>query len=391
MRAKLVILVTLFIADSILTSYSVLGVPLRLYIALMTIFVALIGFKKKETVNLKFFYHYLLIVFVFISSYLLSDIKMITYISRNISIIAIAVLMSKVVDLETLEKFFKVVLIFGIVNCIFTILQALQVDVVWKLISYWRPSLQYLGGGFYSYGGEGVNIYPPGLADLSVRNGYYIAMTFPLVYFLRKRKLLFFSSLVLFFVAAFVVQQRSCFYLMCIITFVMTYRLITKVSSRVFFGFIFGIVILSYTLVELTLSETRLTQTSDPERLRSLMNTKRLFYENTFTGGFKRYISYFGTDNSYLPHNDLLNAFIFAGVIGFILLILFYGRLVKFLYRNVKSNDPIIFAVSLGIFGFIGSSMFHNLGFTLGSYQIWWLILPLTTYIFYQKQRIQTL
>jgi hypothetical protein len=215
----------------------------------------------------------------------------------------------------------------------------------------------------------------PGIFGDTVKNAFYIAVLAPLAFipfFFKRRKKtnVIFSIIVLFFavVACFMTQQRTAFGLLlstiCAfgVLIFFKYPIITVMLSTI-------IIILSSLFVEINIQDFdfgRLLEIGDAQRMRLIKDAIDFISEHPIVGGPMEFQRRAGLST----HNLLLDSWIFAGIMGFIIMmILFIKTVFNAFYTCVRGfrikNEYLIF-ISISTMVAMAYGLFHNTSYLTG-------------------------
>nr|WP_195460950.1 O-antigen ligase family protein [Alistipes sp. D31t1_170403_E11] len=186
-------------------------------------------------------------------------------------------------------------------------------------------------------------------------------------------KKIFYTILaVLGLVACFMTQQRSAFYFMLVAFIVLTY-IHFKHKLILFFGLIVLLLICSQPL-DLLLSDDSFmgrlslqTMGEDNTRERLLRNGLIFIANNTMWGGP---LAYMNANADLPPHNFILNALIYGGLLGGILLIVLFIKIflkaIRVVFNKYKRSSSSFFC-AIALICFLLQGMFHNESLVTGS------------------------
>lgn len=390
-----------FFTDQVLNAYVVGPYPIRIYV-----FVFFLGLsvtllpKRKISVQptLKLFFG---LYFLYFSLWLLGlymnggiYIENVSKLILSRYAIVFYVMGAMVLFLSDAKKykgFAYFLIFFGVINAIFTLLQFFKVDLVWHFTTMFKTSQTYIGGGRYLYGVDKVMTLPNGFSTYAVSNGYFLCGLFPtLYYFLYKKKIGMYIGLSLIYIGAgFFLQQRTAFAL-TILSFVigLIYLSKYKLIPILIIGILTSLVYFGYEQFVDAISSS-----SDTHDLRKLekgakdqgrafvyLLTFEFLKDHFMWGGLHKFLNYypFGM-KEYTPHNLFLNAWVYCGFPGFlVMVVMVFVMLKKFVsniwrYRINKNIFSLMF--SMCAFNFIMNSLTHNQGFASGDALVWYLVI----------------
>lgn len=230
---------------------------------------------------------------------------------------------------------------------------------------------------------EGTGSYLLGMRGDAVHNGYFqMIMPFFLVYIHYKyilfakasfiRDLIYYCFLTMLFVVVLLIQERSCI-LFCLGSYIfyLLFRFASlSVSKRILVGILTGFVLICglYLLLPLIseyIGKSRFVDHDNSIREYLFSNTLNFISEHPFLGGMSSFVRM----NGFPPHNIFLNAFVEAGICGFILSLCIYIKQMK---TSFKLNNAR--RVSLIAFAFIAymlNSLLHNDSILSGDVVAW--------------------
>jgi len=230
----------------------------------------------------------------------------------------------------------------------------------------------------------GISI-TPGILRTSYGNAMFLSsigtLAFGLIYVARNRyvKLLHLLCGLLGLVACFMTQQRSAFYIMLLsfsLIFYLGKGIKPLIICLVVFIFLPSFMDLSDVLNEETMGRLVLSHNliTDNARANLTQNAISFLSEHPFVGGPMEYFS----QNGMPAHNFILNAFIYGGLIGGLILVVMFFK-IQFLFLNTlfkfkKISKSLICLIALS--SFLLQGLFHNESLVFSS-TIIFILLPL--------------
>lgn len=186
------------------------------------------------------------------------------------------------------------------------------------------------------------------------------------------KKMYYVSLVILGLIACFMTQQRSAFYFMFAAFVVLTY-IYFKHKLILFFGIILLLLICSQSLGSFLSDDSFMgrlslqTMGQDDTRERLLRNGINFVADNTMWGGPLAYMD----ANAGLPsHNFILNALIYGGLFGGIILIVLFVKIlikaIRLVFNKYKRNASSFFC-AIALICFLLQGMFHNESLITGS------------------------
>lgn len=262
-------------------------------------------------------------------------------------------------------------------NIVITILQFFNYEVGWSIWTALNPNInEIIEESMIQATQDSEQIlgfnFCPGLFQSAVSNGYFMASFGLLPLFLASKKgfplkrILMYSMYLLSLVTLLIIQQRAAFYMFLILSVIIL--LATRKSQK---GFIFILfcVIISFSIAgEITLDLGRINETSLKEDSRYDLFSDALNYisSNLMFGGRADFLAHAGKS----AHNFILNALVYSGLIGTIILILIAGKMILQSIRSIVSDNvsksySLFFACAL--ISYISISLFHNESLATGT------------------------
>ena len=341
-----------------LFNQQVFGLPLRilLYSTIILYYIA----QKREIYFHKIIWYSLVFYFLFLLIRIINgDLNVVNFykemVSSSFGLLAFSFICSNE-DLN-LKRFASIYTTLFILNSAIIAAQFFGMEWSRLIPEYFSYDYRYMGDGRYSYANkiDGMSL-PTGLMDFTVATGYFHLSFLPTLFSLKRRQIL----LIFWFLTALFLGQRSVIFIALLFLVVKNRRLLFLFIPILFFWslielFLDGIGLLSYkfrggsAIVE------------DADRLELVSMALKHVQEFPLLGGLKNYSDLYGVDTN-IAHNLFLNALIYGGVIGLIILLI-YLFLVGMMSRNYMSS----FLVQTGGLLFL-NSMLHNAGIVTGDF-----------------------
>lgn len=302
-------------------------------------------------------------------------------VSYAISIISFLLISKEIRSEGTITIFVWVLIGIVIINCIITIMQYYNIPMSWSVWYFFNDAkttfTTYVVDNMHS-GAQLLGkskVFCPGIFPSSVNNGYFVASLGVLCFypqFSKKRsvgKLIQGLLVLIILVTLLMIQQRMAFFLFLGVTCVINFERHTVVTV---FTIILAAIV--FELVDMQLDEGvigRLANTED--KIRETLYETGIEYVMThlLVGGRVGYESI----NEHSAHNIFLNAIMYGGLFGGIMIVVIYFRMcykavcVVIKKFNCRRNLSVAFAYSLIIYNLI--SLTHNNSLLTGDPIIW--------------------
>lgn len=217
----------------------------------------------------------------------------------------------------------------------------------------------------------------PGIVG-DVLNGYLLSFISVLALFdkdgvIKIRNVLMWIIII---IGSFCVQERSGFYSGLVFSLFVMFKMMSKLSKK------YRIVIIPFFILIVAISSAYLFDALNSSDFRynsgGDMSDRSIIYANAWEffkqhpwGGF-----FLGIENGVLSHNLFLNALIFGGWLGglmlFIILWIQFSKIVPILFQSIKNHNDyvrLLFAVAYTMFTI--NSLVHNLSIVSGDATIW--------------------
>lgn len=233
----------------------------------------------------------------------------------------------------------------------------------------------------------------PGAFNSGVYNGYFLLTTGIMSLRLLQQKLAFSRIIpwIIITIACICVQERGPIILLLALSFYAFYKIlkshhIKKRSLSVLFITVALITIIRavYNFVSQIGSRIVNIGLEDKGRESIYDDSFNYYLDNPVFGGYFRFTDNFDT----APHNLILNAFIYGGVIGglaiVILLFVQFKPIIKTLWNNISKKNEYCFFIALAYTAFTLNSFLHNRSVVTGDVIVW--MLWAAFYFDYKKQ-----
>ena len=236
----------------------------------------------------------------------------------------------------------------------------------------------------------------PGLFG-TVSNGYYLMVTVLLSLAMQHKKwsIVGIAGTALSLLGVFLVQERSSLFLAVFLGAYLVYHLLKSKSTgtlRPLVIAIFLIVLLfvgNYAMERLMEGESRIAQVGMDSTGRDALWARSIAYivQNPIFGGFDRL-----AETGVFPHNVFLNAYVYGGLIGFVVIV--YLLYIQFnllwkIYKHANRESFVLLTFAVAYVAFTLNSMLHNASIVSGDVLLWilWGVIVSCAYIPYQAKR----
>lgn len=302
-----------------------------------------------------------------------------------VSIIAFFAIDRFVSSYERMRQFIVCLLLLIVFDDIVTILQYLGNPIGWAIGYVFSDIDKFANSAEDKSSLLGMSL-TPGILGHVVNNAFYIAMVTPLCFALigNKTKLfkLFFVGgvFVLSAVAVYMTQQRAAFYVLLISLFLLSCMILKKHPLIILSILVICLIIPVFFMdVSVNIDYGRLTQTSNTGRLHLTYEAIAFIGSHPMFGGPVSFLNKTG-----LPaHNIVLDSYINAGLMGFIVMMLLFAKTSFksakriFVGFKVKKNNFTILFTAYALFGCMFYSLTHNTSFLSGEVMVF-ILLALT-------------
>lgn len=301
-----------------------------------------------------------ILLYLLVPSYIDSLKKM-----NNVCCLVISLLLFDV--LISLGQFFNISFAWDVGNAI----NAYASEISTLYMERYDVSMGYLGVSIIN-----------GICASVVDNGYFITTSFPLLFILKKNHnkiseydAFLYISVFLTILASFLIQQRMCFYL---IVLFFVWRLWTSLSGS---GRVL-LIILAITFITSTefwlanVEFGRLDDASDSDRAETYLNSISMIFDDArlfCLGGEAYYRQFF----EHTPHNTIIGAWVYSGVLGFMvflmMIFLLLKKLLPVIMEHGSTSSLIHCSLAECCLLFIVYSMTHSTGIHNGKGLYFWL------------------
>lgn len=298
-----------------------------------------------------------------------------------------------ITTLSAIRIVINVIIILLLLDCIITILQFKNNSLGWGVWYFFNSSLlnsEEIIKNVTSVSTIqtiGNQTLCPGLFPTQVYNGYMLATAgiMNVCYYpqIKKWRLLNIIILSLTLVSLFVTQQRMAFYIFLIFCAYIYYG---RHKAMTIFLVIIGAVFYTYTNSYLTEDYIgRFANSEDRLREQLYDSAIKFISENYLAGGR---IAYSNIDN-HSAHNVFLNAFLYGGLFGGILILIIYFRMcfkaIRIILRENRQAMSTVLAFGLLSFNII--SLTHNNSLLTGEPIIWIIYALMLLSLKYEEQQ----
>ncbi|HET7435648.1 MAG TPA: O-antigen ligase family protein [Thermoanaerobaculia bacterium] len=317
--------------------------------------------------------------------------------SHGLALVLFLVLLFVLRTREQTTLFARGIVLLTALSSAVAIAQIFYISAPWTIWSRLRPLAQMIGDqpGFVDTGDGPVRMPPPGLFAAAFTFGYYLAALVPVavsMYLVRRnlRNALIALTAVLGVIA---VQQRSALLAtaICLPVLLLMHGAESHRLRRVIMGMLLlliagGLFISRNAPTDDDPSSLgRYSHFMDRGRLQVADTALAFIVDHPFTGGAIEYVHFYQSrlrsDAVYdviAPHNLFLNAAVFLGFPGLMLILLFLvtlGLVFVSVWRTARRrHDWLAIGSIFGLAGYLINAQFHNASFVTGDVLPWWLI-----------------
>jgi hypothetical protein len=380
--------------------FRILGFPIRNYLILYLVMIIFITISinnrrlkldkqnKKIITLIILFASLILFVDVIHSTSIIATLD--TYLGRLIVPIFIAICLLFFIKNKLQLKIFIYVMIFGMfVSAFVGVMQFFQIDFFWKIREHLSP---FEEGGIYNDLLARVRI--PGLALFSIPFSYQLCSIAPLIFgIIINSKLSFFGrnylriAFLVIILALLFTLARSAIAgsVIGIVMIIYLSKIRFKFLKIALISIIFIFILFSITVFERRFSVDESTLQRIPMALAGLkiglnhpLGVGRGHIEK-YAEEFSELKQFVGGEMITSTHNQFLSTFSYYGIVGLILLLLFYRYIFKNLFYLRKNlDDDFLKGLCIGLIGsfvsYIINSLFHNAGPFVGDVFNWYII-----------------
>ena len=288
--------------------------------------------------------------------------------------VLISLLINRAKLFETILNLLVCVVIF---NIAITLFQFLNYEIGWSIWTILNPNINEIIEESMlqaTQGDEqilGFN-FCPGLFQSAVTNGYFMGSfgLLPLVLASQKgfplKRILMYCTYLMSLITLLIIQQRAAFYIFLALSAIIIFA--TRKSQKGFVFILFFVAIILSIAGEITFDLGRINETSLKEDSRYDLFSQSIDYisTNLMFGGRADFLAQTGKS----AHNFILNALVYSGLFGTILLIMIAGKMVLqsvriILSDNLSKSYSLFFACAL--VSYISISLFHNESLATGT------------------------
>lgn len=271
---------------------------------------------------------------------------------------------------RTLNYFCNSFIVVGLVNALINILQYSGVEISYIIGEIFVDMSDEVKLLQFTSITEGNSGYTIGIMGDIVYNGYY-SMILPFILMLRLKswnRIVLFTLVIISLFSLFVIGERSCFGITVVL---LTYYIYKEYKKSVLLYLTIFLVIIALGWFASDLLNSDMIQNSrwvgHDSGIRDEINSSIVPYiiNHLFIGGLHGFIILTGS----LPHNVIASGFIYAGILGglIILYMLFYQAKVSLtLFKNNLDGLMVLAFVSYTLNG-----LFHNPAIVTGDAMIW--------------------
>lgn len=302
----------------------------------------------------------------------------ISLVINYLNCILVGVLISFLINKPKLfENILNLLVCVIIFNIAITLFQFFNYEIGWSIWTILNPNINEIIEESMlqaTQGDEqilGFN-FCPGLFQSAVTNGYFMASfgLLPLVLASQKvfplKRVLMYCTYLVSLITLLIIQQRAAFYIFLLLSVVIIFA--TRKSQKGFVFILFLAAIILSIAGEITFDLGRINETSLKDDSRYDLFSQAIDYisTNLMFGGRADFLVQTGKS----AHNFILNALVYSGLLGTIILILIAGKMVLQSVRIILSDKlsksySLFFACAL--VSYISISLFHNESLATGT------------------------
>lgn len=393
------------LGDLLFNSFSFGPFPVRIYIAMATL--VFVVFKKAKVAVPKDIYLYAGFVMFFLFSTLMTgkyheeNILKIILARYVVSFIAAYSFSLFARNLRLVDIIVFILVGIGIVNGLVSVAQFLGIPEGMQITEFLNPSelsMQKFDSAAVKGLGLGAGTF--GLFSSVVKNGYLasvFALLSPILIVNASRVVAKISAFIVVVFLCFVVfstQQRSP--IIITVLFFFLYILKIRRSYVLWLLGVFSVPVVWYLIGRFSLSSEnlgRIADISDNNRFALYVAGLQFIKHNFFFGGreaFAEQASVIGVDAT-SPHNLIINAFVYGGVLGAICIFALYFRMLLTCCRNMAFSilgkcgwRRLLLGAALS--GYSLNSLTHNASIVTGEAIIWVLYVLLIKTIWFEQR-----
>lgn len=353
----------------------------RQYIAIVIFLCCILNYKKLRTYINKYVLLYFVFIFFWFCCSLING-ELDFFIREFISKYLVALtcyLFTILLYLKTksLRVMMLSLLFWGGINSIVCMLQYINDPVGIALGAFFTDMEDPLViTNFNSMGEEDSYLF--GLLGNPVLNGHFSMMLpfVPLFFYKEEHSSgLIKAAMILlslyFLIVVFCIQQRSCFLIDVFLLILLFARSSGKVATKI--PIIFCVSLIAITafllwgnqIMEVFSTSRFSLKGSDDLRVSIYMDALNYIENNPFTGGIRTYYTMYER----YPHNILLSAFIYAGLLGGLVLLFLYYKQIQYAWSQLRKNCNI--TVSLIFIALSLNGLLHNNSIVTGDVHVW--------------------
>lgn len=279
-------------------------------------------------------------------------------------------------SLQVIKKIINVLAILSLVNCIITVLQFYNNSIGWGIWTFLNADMLIEANNQLQNINSGQEInaggtFCPGIFPTQVFNGYVLASLgvicacpYPQI---KNWKKLHFIVATATLIALFCAQQRMAFYIYVLFLAYLFYKKHKIITIFILIAALFSYSYISDIMTAETLGRFANAQDSLREKLYSSAIT--YLQENIIVGGRLAYIQI----NKLSVHNIFLNAFLYGGIFGGIIILIIYFRMCFKAIRIIirRNNQTVSTALAIGLLSYNLISLTHNNSLLTGEPIIW--------------------
>ena len=386
----LLILFVLLFGNLFGPNFYIAGISLRV---LTTLFgIVLLFFQRKNVLMNNVFFIFILYILYYIFISMINGSAYEEYFVKGIlnwflpSILLFLLVPCYIDSGEKMKNVCYLIICLSLFNVLVSIGEFFNLSIAWDIgntinAHAAETSELYMERHDISMGLMGLSIVN-GICSSVVDNGYFIATAFPLLFCITKTNAIFpqYKTIVFFLIiltasASLLIQQRMGFYL---ITLFVIYHLWVSLHG---YGriLLITLAVLIFFSAEYWLNSIdlgRIAEAGDKDRAETYIDSVLMIFKDArlfCLGGESYYREFF----RHVPHNTLIGAWIYCGVIGFLIFAVMVVQLLQKLlpsFIGYKSRNNIVqYSLAACCLIFLAYSMTHSTGLHNGKGLYFWL------------------
>ena len=349
----------------------------------------IIAFAKKESHfalnNIICLYLLFILCFGVSSSVTGYSIEYLTFLFSNymVSLVAYWATRILIIRYNGIGTFLNLFIVLGVLDSLITICQTFGIALGDDLMQWFHlySSQEFMEELNEERAEDGLSLMMhvmPGAFNNGVANGYFLMTTgvISLKLLIQRFEIIRLIPWLICTLGCICVQERSPIVILIVLSFYVFYKFMVseeKISKLTFIVSLIAIISSVYKFFFRFGSRIAEVGFEDKGRVGIYNNAMNYYFDHLFIGGFYQFTSEYST----APHNLILNAFIYGGVIGgfAIVAILFmqFKPIVEFLRGKINGLRRLCFITAIAYIAYTLNSFLHNRSIVTGDVMIWML------------------